>query len=134
MEAPMRRLAWILSAALLVAVLPAPVAAAGRCTIEVTPAQGTGTDLYRISGSNFPVDAAGGSIEVRIDVRRLGTREGSIIFAFLVPGATEFYVDYNEPLPEEPAPDPLPAGRYLVIAQTPHLPGCTAVDQFVVVA
>lgn len=36
-----------------------------------------------------------GSVEVRTDIRRLGTREGSIIFAFLIPGVTEFYVDYN---------------------------------------
>lgn len=64
-----------------------------------------------------------GSVEVQTVIRRLGTREGSVIFAFLVPGVTEFYVDYNFAYPEEPAPDPLAPGRYHVSVTTPHIRG-----------
>lgn len=52
-----------------------------------------------------------------------------------MPGITEFYVDHNYAYPEEPAPDPLATGRYLVEVVTPHLSGrdaCHAVGQFTV--
>jgi hypothetical protein len=130
----MPRLAWILAAVLMLTLLPTPVAAAERCTIDVTPDQGSPTDVYRISVSDIPVDPNGGSVEVRIDVRRLGSREGSIFFVFLVPGVTDFFLDYNAAFPEEPPPDPLAEGRYLVSAQTPHVRGCHSTDRFVVVA
>jgi hypothetical protein len=131
----MRRIA--LSLALVASLLvPSTVSAAsGRCWIEIDPAVGSPTDVYRIAVHDVPVDPDGGSIEARIDIRRLGTREGSIIFAFLVPGITEFYVDYNFAWPEEPPPDPLPAGRYLVTVSTPHLHGaCHDTGSFVVEA
>lgn len=66
-------------------------------------------------------------------IRRLGTREGEVIFAFLIPGATEFFVDDNVPPPGEPA-ESLAPGRYLVHVSSPHIHGaCRAVGQFVVV-
>ena len=131
----MRRIALIF--ALLTALLaPASVAAASdRCSLTITPTAGSPTDIYRLAVSNVPVADNGGSIEARIDIRRLGTREGSVYFVFLIPGVTEFYVDHNHSAPEEPAADPLPAGRYLVEVVTPHLSGrdaCHAVRQFTV--
>lgn len=113
---------------------PASVAAqSDRCSLEITPTAGSSTDVFRIRVWNVPVDPDGGSVEARIDIRRLGSREGSIIFAFLVPGVTEFYVDYNFAFPEEPPPDPLIPGRYHVRVTTPHLSGadaCHVVGQF----
>ena len=128
----MRRLIPVLAAAMLVAALPAAVSAGeARCSIDVAPATGGPTDVYRVSASNFPVDPDGGSVEVRIDVRRLGTREGSIFFLFLVPGTTEFYLDINQLAPGEPV-EPMTPGRYLVVAETAHQAGCHAVDRFLV--
>jgi hypothetical protein len=131
----MRRLALVF--ALLAAMLvPGSVAAdSGRCSFTISPTSGSPTDTYRIAVSNVPVDPDGGSIEARIDIRRLGTREGSVYFVFLIPGVTEFYVDHNYSSPEEPAPDPLATGRYQVEVVTPHLRGsdaCHAVSQFTV--
>jgi hypothetical protein len=129
----MRRIA--LALALLVTMLvPGSVAAASdRCSVEVTPAAGGPTDSYRLTVSNVPVDPNGGSIEVRAVIKRLGSREGQIIFASLIPGVTEFYVDLNPSFPQEPPPDPFPTGRYLVLVSTPHLHGgCHATDLFVV--
>lgn len=131
----MRRFALLV--ALLAAMLvPGTAAAASdRCSFTISPTTGSPTDVYRIAVSNVPVDPNGGSIEVRIDIRRLGTRDGSVYFAFLFPGVTEFYVDHNYAYPEEPAPDPLPTGRYLVEVATPHLSGpdaCHAMGQFTV--
>ena len=129
----MRRSA-LLFALLASLLVPASVSAASeRCAMDVSPSAGSPTDPYRIAVTNVPVDPLGGSIEARIQIRRLGTREGSIIFAFLVPGVTEFFVDYNAPFPEEPPSDPLPQGRYLVTLTTPHLSGadaCHAVGMF----
>lgn len=128
----MRRFAMLLAILMLLAAAPGSVAAAAeRCSIEVTPAAGAPTDVYRVTASNFPVDPDGGSIEVRIDVRRLGTREGSIFFLFLVPGTTDFYLDINQVVPEEPV-EPVAEGRYLVVAETAHHAGCVATDRFVV--
>ena len=120
--------------ALLVALLaPASVSAApARCSLEISPSSGSPTDAYRFTVSDVPVYDNGGSLEVRIDIRRLGTREGSVIFAFLIPGVTEFFVDYNVAPPGEPAESILP-GRYLIGVSTPHDHGaCRAVGQFVV--
>lgn len=131
----MRRIALLV--ALLAAMLVPGTVAAGsdRCSFTISPASGSPTDVYRIAVSNVPVDPNGGSIEARIDIRRLGTREGSVYFAFLFPGVTEFFIDHNDAYPEEPAPEPLAAGRYLVEVTTPHLSGrdaCHAVGQFTV--
>lgn len=126
----MRRLASLFVLLVLVASLaPASVAAASptHCSVDVSPSSGSGTDVYRISGTNIPL----GSAEVRIDIWRLGSRERSILFVSLVPGASTFYVDYNESFPGEPA-EPLAAGRYRVIMQTAHGSGCRAKDLFVV--
>ena len=128
----MRRFIPFLAALLILGALPGAAGAASKkCSIEVTPASGVPTDIYRVTASNFPVDPNGGGIEVRIDIKRLGTRTGSIFFLFLIPGVTEFYVDLNLPPPGEPA-EPIEPGRYLVLAQTAHLAGCHAVDHFVV--
>jgi hypothetical protein len=131
----MRHIALVL--ALLAALLaPASVAAGSdNCLLTISPTSGSPTNVYRLTVSNVPVDPNGGSVEARIDIRRLGTREGSVYFVFLIPGVTEFYVDHNYASPEEPAPDPLAAGRYLVEVRTPHLSGptaCHAMGQFVV--
>ena len=128
----MRRFIPLLAALLILGALPGVAAAASdKCSIEATPAAGGPTDVFRITGSNFPVDPNGGGIEVRIDIKRLGTRSGSIYFLFLIPGTTEFYVDLNQAAPGEPV-EPVEPGRYLVLAQTAHLAGCHAVDMFVV--
>ena len=124
----------VLALALLVAMLlPSTVAAAsGRCSLTITPTSGAATDIYRMTVSNVPVDPSGGSVEARLDIHRLGTREGSVIFAFLFPGVTQFYVDHNETPPGEPQ-GTLEPGRYLVQVTTPHLRGadaCHAVAQF----
>jgi hypothetical protein len=122
----MRRIALVF--ALLTALLaPASVAAGSdKCSLTISPTSGSPTDVFRFTVSNVPVDPNGGSVEARIDVRRLGTREGSVYFVFLIPGVTEFYVDHNYAYPEEPAPDPLATGRYLVEVTTPHMSGPTA--------
>ena len=131
----MRRTALVF-ALLAVLVAPATVAAASdRCALTISPTSGSPTDVYRLAVSNVPVDPNGGSIEARIDIRLLGTREGSVYFVFLIPGVTDFYVDHNFSIPEEPAPDPLASGRYLVEVLTPHLKGrdaCHAIGQFIV--
>ena len=131
----MRRIALIF--ALLAALLaPASVSAGSdRCSLSISPTSGSPTDVFRFTVSNVPVDPAGGAVEARIDIRRLGTREGSVYFVFLIPGVTQFYLDHNGAAPEEPAPDPLPTGRYLVEVVTPHLSGptaCHAMGHFVV--
>ena len=131
----MRRIALVF--ALLAALLaPASVSAGSeKCSLRISPTSGSPTDVYRFTVANVPVYANGGSVEARIDIRRLGTREGSVYFVFLIPGVTEFYIDHNYAYPEEPAPDPLATGRYLVEVTTPHLSGpdaCHAIGQFVV--
>ena len=131
----MRRIALVF--ALLGSMLAPGTVAAGsdRCSFTISPTSGSPTDVYRIAVSTVPVDPNGGSIEARIDIRRLGTREGSVYFVSLIPGVSEFYVDHNYAYPEEPAPDPLAAGRYLVEVITPHISGpeaCHAVGHFIV--
>ena len=129
----MRQVALVLTL-LLATLVPGSVAAATeRCSLAVSPSVGSPTDVYRIAVSGVPIDPQGGSVEVRIDIRRLGSRDGSIIFAFLIPGVTEFFVDYNQVFEGEPPPNPLAQGRYLVSASAPHINGgCRAVGQFVV--
>ena len=129
----MRRIPLVLALVALGALFPSAASAAPeRCSIDVSPSSGGPTDVYRLTATNVPVDAAGGSVEVRVDVRLLGTRTGSIYFVFLVPGTTEFYLDINQPVPGEPV-EPLAEGRYLVTASTPHLHGgCRATEGFVV--
>lgn len=126
-------LVFALFAALLA---PAPVSAGtDKCSLAISPTSGSPTDVYRFTVSNMPVDPNGGSVEARIDIRRLGTREGSVYFVSLIPGVSEFFVDYKYAYPEEPAPDPLATSRYLVEVTTPHLSGptaCLAVGQFIV--
>jgi hypothetical protein len=134
----MRRFALVL-AMLAVMLVPGSVAAGSeRCSFAVTPTAGSPTDVYRITVSDVPVVIVDGSerpVEVQIHIRRLGTREGSVIWAFLLPGITEFSVNYPDIIPEEPAPEPLATGRYFVEVTTPHLQGadgCHAVEQFTV--
>ena len=110
-------------------------AASGRCTVVVEPPSGAPTDVYRISVSGVPTDPMGGSVEVRADVRLLGTRTGTIYFAFLVPGTTKFFIDHNYSYPEEPPAEPLEPGRYQVKVTTPHIDGpegCHTTTRFVV--
>lgn len=131
----MRRIALVF--ALLAALLaPASVSAgSSKCSITISPTAGSPSDVYRLAVTNVPIDPNGGSVEVRIDIRRLGTREGSVYFVFVLPGLTEFYVDHHAPFPDEPPPDPLATGRYLVEVTTPHISGpgaCHTVGQFVV--
>jgi len=124
--------------ALLTLVLVATLAPAGvvsaattRCSVSITPEAGSPTDVYRIAVSGVPVDP-NGFVEVRVDVRLLGTRSGSIYFVFVVPGATEFYIDHNQPLEGEPS-EGLAPGRYLVRVTTPHIHGgCSTVGRFTV--
>ena len=136
----MRRIA--LSLALIAALLaPASVAAApaagsgsGRCSVEISPEAGAPTDIYRITVTNVPVAPDGNWIEVRLIIKQLGTRGGSVYFATLVPGTTVFYVDHNQAPPEEP-PTEIATGRYLVDVSTPHIHGaggCHTMGQFVV--
>ena len=131
----MRRIA--LAIALLVTLLipGSAMARSERCSIEISPSVGSPTDVYRIAVSNVPVDPEGFSVDVRTDIRRLGSRDGAIIFAFLVPGITAFFVDYHYAYPGEPPVDPLVPGRYQVSVTTPHISGaeaCHAVGQFAV--
>jgi hypothetical protein len=128
-----RKLAVPLASLVLALAFPAAVGAASeRCSIDVTPPSGESTDVYRLTATNVPVHPDGGSVEFRVDVHRLGTREGSIYFVFLVPGTTQFYLDLNQPAPGEPV-EAMAEGRYLVTASTPHLAGgCHASDRFVV--
>lgn len=131
----MRRFA-LAGALLLSLVIPAAVSAApGRCSVAISPDAGSPTDAYRITVSNMPIDPQGGSVEVRLDVGRLGSRGGTIFIVAVVPGFSEFYVDYNFSYPGEPPLDPLAPGRYQVSATTAHLAGraaCHAVAQFIV--
>lgn len=107
-------------------------AARAQCTVNVAPSVGSPTDVYRIAVSGVPVVPDSG-IEVRVVIRLLGTRSGSVYFAFLIPGATEFFIDHNQAEPNEPT-EPLEPGRYLVRVTTPHIHGgCTAVGRFMVV-
>ena len=106
-------------------------AAENRCTVTITPTVGNGTDTYRITVSGLVPDP--GFVEVRVHLRLLGTRTGSIYFAFLVPETSEFYIDHNSGDPSEP---PLTPGRYLVRVTTPHISGadgCHAVGLFRIV-
>lgn len=120
--------------ALVLALAPAGVAAGtARCSVSVDPAVGGPTDVYRIHVTNVPVDPDGGSVEFQLEIRRLGSREGSVYWVFLVPGVTEFYVDHNAPPPGEP-PTELAPGRYLVSAHVSHDTGCYATARFVVEA
>lgn len=128
----MRR--FMLSLALVASLLvPAAAGAATeRCRVTVAPAVGSPTDVYRIRVTDVPV-VPDQSVEVRVDVRLLGSRSGSIYFAFLIPGITEFYIDHNVTYPGEPAPDPLAAGRYQVLVSTPHIKGgCRTAGGFIV--
>ena len=128
----MRRFALSLALVASLLIPAAASAAPAQCTVDISPAVGSPTDVYRIRVSNVPV-VPGAGIEVRINIKRLGTREGSVYFVFLIPEVTEFYVDHNLGYPEEPPPDPLGPGRYLALVSTPHLHGgCNAVGSFVV--
>lgn len=128
----MRRFALSLALVASLLVPTAASAASGRCTVTISPEVGSPTDTYRILVSNVPV-VPWTSVEVRVQIKRLGTREGSIYFASLIPEITEFYIDHNLSWPEEPPPDPLIPGRYLVLVTTPHMHGgCNAAGGFVV--
>lgn len=131
----MRRV--LLLVALLGAMLiPSAVSAApSRCSVTISPSVGSPIDVYRISVSGLPVDPNGGGVEIQTVIRRLGTREGSVIWAFLMPGITSTFFDFHAAPPEEPPLDPLPAGKYHVAVSTPHLSeaaGCHVVGLFTV--
>ena len=128
----MRRFALSLALVASLLIPAAASAAPARCTVTVSPEVGSPTDVYRILVANVPVELDR-SVEVRVDVRLLGTRTGSIYFAFLIPNITEFYIDHNGTWPGEPPPDPLVPGKYQVMVSTPHIQGgCNAVGGFVV--
>jgi hypothetical protein len=95
--------------------------------VSITPSVGEASDTYRITVSGLTPDP--GIQEVRVDVRLLGTRTGSIYFAFLIPNVSEFFIDHNSGDPNEP----LASGRYLVRVSTPHIhgaDGCHTVGRF----
>ena len=92
-------------------------AAANRCTVTVAPNVGSPTDTYRITVSGLTPDPD--ILEVRVDVRLLGTRSGSIYLAFLIPNTDVFFIDHAA---EDPT-QPLESGRYLVRVSTPHVNG-----------
>src|SRR5688572_16931454 len=91
-------------------------AATSRCTVDIDPRIGSPTDTYRITVSDLTADP--GILEVRVDVRLLGTRTGSIYLAFLFPNTSVFYIDHTAD-PEQP----FEPGRYLVRVSTPHVNG-----------
>jgi hypothetical protein len=91
-------------------------AATSRCTVSIDPSVGSPTDTYRITVTGLTPDP--GILEVRVDVRLLGTRSGSIYLAFLIPNTSVFYIDHAGD-PEQP----LESGRYLVRVSTPHVNG-----------
>lgn len=131
----MKRALVVLTLILVATLAPAGVASATstRCSVSITPETGLSTDVYRIAVAGVPVGPNGGSVEVRLDIRLLGTRSGSVYFVFVVPGATEFYVDHNESLEGEPSEGLVP-GRYLVQVTTPHIHGgCSTVGRFNVI-
>ena len=120
----MRRVLMLLT---LVAALVAPAtvaAAPARCSVSITPSAGSPTDVYRILVTNVPSDPDV-SVEADVWVKNAAARTGSIYFAFLVPGVTEFYIDHNAPIEGEEA-QPLKPGRYMVTVETPHITGPTA--------
>ena len=104
-------------------------AATSRCTVDIDPSVGSVTDTYRITVSGLTPDP--GFLEVRVDVRLLGTRSGSIYFAFLVPNTSVFFIDHTgDPV------QPLEPGRYLVRVSTPHVhgaAGCHATGMFKII-
>lgn len=134
----MRRLAVVLVLLSLTVAVPAPVAEAAKtCTIDVSPLRGSTHSPYRISGHHFPL-STNSPLEVDMAVSRisynladLGHVYVTIYFVFLVPGLTDFYVDFNAASGGEPAP-PILSGRYLVQAFTPHVAGCRTSSGFVV--
>jgi hypothetical protein len=91
-------------------------AATSRCSVSVDPSIGSPTDIYRITVTDLTPDP--GSLEVRVDVRLLGARSGSIYLASLIPNTSVFYIDHTGD-PEQP----LESGRYLVRVSTPHVNG-----------
>lgn len=102
-------------------------AASSRCTVSIDPGVGSATDNYRITVSNLTPDS--GILEVRVDVRLLGTRSGSIYLAFLIPNTSVFFIDHAA---EDPS-QPFESGRYLVRVSTPHVngaAGCHTVGLF----
>jgi hypothetical protein len=119
---------------LLVLVLAASLASTGvasgassRCNVTIDPSVGFATDTYRITVSNLTPDP--GILEVRVDVRLLGTRSGSIYFAFLIPNTSVFFIDHTADDPSQP----FESGRYLVRVITPHVhgaAGCHTVGRF----
>ncbi len=128
----MRRIAISLALLASLIVPAAASAATQRCTVSISPEAGATTDVYRILVENVPV-VPGASVEVRVQVKHLGTRGGAIYFASLIPEVTEFYIDHYLSWEEVPVPDPLLAGRYLVLVSTPHLRGgCSATGRFLV--
>jgi hypothetical protein len=88
--------------------------------------------VYRVTGRHFPLATSGFSLEVRLDVYRVGVSGARLnlkttYFATLMPGVHRFYVDFNSPTEARP---PLKPGHYVVVAQTPHQPGCRTATGF----
>ena len=133
----MHRIAVVLAALALSLALARPAAAAptSRCTINVDPAVGSTTDIYRISASGFPPGSFEQFTDVRIDVRRAGDgRFGSIFFLALAPQAGgSFYFDFHHNYDGDDALPPLDPGRYLVRAEA-NGHDCITTASFVVKA
>src|SRR5215203_4130422 len=129
----MRRVLLSLSL-VLTALVPAPVLAAERCTLSISPAVVAPDDAVDLFVTGVPVAPGGGAVEVGVDVRRLGTHEGSVDFVFLWPGVTEFSLKLHHDYSGESPLPPMEPGRYLVRVTTPHLHGgCHATGMFRVV-
>jgi hypothetical protein len=130
----MRRVLLSLSL-VLAALVPAPVAAAERCALEVSPTVVSPDDAVDLFVTGVPVAPNGGAVEVGVEVRRLSTHEGSVDFVFLWPGVTEFSLKHHYDYSGENPPPPMEPGRYLVRVVTPHIHGgCHATGMFEVVA
>ena len=130
----MRRIA-IAATAILTLALAGPVMAGppSRCTISVSPAIGSPTDSYRISGAGFPPGDFGSFTDVHIAVGRTGDGrlQPTLALTLFPGGGGSFFVDYHSDAGGE-VPAPLAPGRYRIRAEA-NSHGCRAVASFRVV-
>ncbi|MDL2335740.1 MAG: hypothetical protein QFC55_06900 [Chloroflexota bacterium] len=135
----MRRL-FVLIGLLAALALPAPAAAhvpTHPCSVSVDPSRGSRSDVYRITGTHFPLPVSGPSLEVQIDIMRVVFDDNgerleikSIMWLSLIPGGHTFYVDYPD---QAEGATRLKPGHYVVGVETPHQKGCRTVTGFDVV-
>ncbi len=131
----MRRLALLAASLILALGVAGPVAASAptRCAITVSPASGTSTDSYRITGTGFPPGSFEQFTDVHIGVVRAGDgRLMPTLFLVLVPwGGGSFYVDYHFDYSGEERLSPLEPGRYRAEARA-NGHECVAFSSFIV--